>query len=89
MAAVGGLTTTIVFAAGGAVAFAWIAFGLASVATLLAAQAAHILVEDAPYTMRGVRQARKERSAALVGFELPLLASTVLLALGVAGAWIG
>jgi hypothetical protein len=82
--ALGGLAVIIVFAASGASAFAWSAFAIACAGTLLAASAAHTLVEDAPGTMRGVRQGRKETVAGLEGLELPLFAVAVLLSVAVA-----
>jgi hypothetical protein len=82
--ALGGFAAIIVFAAGGTSVFAWSAFGIACAGTLFAAAAAHTLIEDAPGTMRGVEQGRKETAAGIEGLELVLFPLTVLLSAAVA-----
>jgi hypothetical protein len=82
--ALGGFAAIIVFAAGGASAFAWSAFGIACAGTLFAAAAAHTLIEDAPATMLGVEQGRKETVAGVEGLELVLFPVTILLSAAVA-----
>lgn len=74
-----GLATMAVFAAEGGRVFAWVAFGLACLATVLALISADVLIADAEESGQWMRQRHKESSAGLLGFEVPFLITAALL----------
>ncbi len=74
-----GLGTMIVFVSGASAAFAWVAVGLACLASVAAAVGGHSLVDDSSGVLSGIRPAHKEAMAGLVGLELPFLATAALL----------
>jgi hypothetical protein len=84
LCALGGLAAIVVFASGGAAAFAWIAVALACVGTILAAVGGRTLIEDAAGTLQTGKQSRTEMVAGLVGLELPFFATAGVLSLAVA-----
>ena len=78
-----GLGCLIAFTAGAPVVFAWIALACAAMTILIASVGAHTLVEDSD-SIAWIAVAHKWVSAALLGFELVLLAAVLPLTLAVA-----
>jgi heme exporter protein D len=78
LAAMAAFGLTIVFAAGGGDAFAWIAVGLGCCGVALLSIGAWSLVQDAPLSSV-TRRSRREASAGFAGFELPFFMIAVAL----------
>jgi hypothetical protein len=81
---IAGLGTMIAFAVTGADGWAWLSFGIACVATVLAAVGARTLVYDEAHVLQRVSDHVKSTAALALGFSLPLLGAAVLITLGTA-----
>lgn len=84
MVTLAGLGTMIVFAVTGGDAWAWISFGMACVALVLATAGARTLVDDTAQTLQGVRELVKGVAALSLGFGLAVIVAAVPITLGTA-----
>ncbi len=81
-----GLGTIIVFAITGDDVWAWISFGAACAATVLAAVGARTLVYDSAQTLDGVHEVIKSMAALSLGVGIAIIIAAIPITLGTAVA---
>jgi hypothetical protein len=79
-----GAATMIVFGITGASVWAWISFGMACLAVVLAGIGSRTLIYDEAVTLQGVNEVIKNVAALALGVGLPVLIAIVPLTLGTA-----
>lgn len=84
MVTVAGLGTTVVFAVTGTDVWAWISFGAACVAVVLATAGARALADDTAQVLQGVPEWMKSVAAVSLGVGLAIIIAAIPITLGTA-----